>query len=61
MTSLHRRDHEQLIGVLVPTPLSDRPLPRPAPMPALPVPRPPDDLSDDEVLIGWHARIVPAG
>ncbi|GIH16034.1 hypothetical protein [Rugosimonospora africana] len=52
MTSPHRRDREQLIGVLVPASLSDRPGPCPAPMPALPVPRPPSDLSEDEVLIG---------
>ncbi|HEX5596431.1 MAG TPA: hypothetical protein VFX61_10495 [Micromonosporaceae bacterium] len=47
-----RRDREQLIGALIPAPLSDRPRPRPAPMPALPAPRQPGDASPAEVLIG---------
>jgi hypothetical protein len=47
-----RREPEQLIGVLVPAPLLDRPIPRSAPMPALPEPRPPADLSGVEILFG---------
>jgi hypothetical protein len=43
---------EQPIGVLVPAPLADRPHPRPAPIPALPVPRQPIDLSGAEVVLG---------
>jgi hypothetical protein len=52
MTSIRRRDREQLIGVLVPVPLADRPRPHPAPMPALLAPRPPADLAEAEVLFG---------
>jgi hypothetical protein len=52
MTPTRRRDREQLIGALIPVPLSDRPRPRPAPMPALPAPRQPGDASPDEFLIG---------
>jgi hypothetical protein len=40
MTPTHRRNREQLIGVLVPVPLADRPQLHPAPIPALPVRRP---------------------
>jgi hypothetical protein len=52
MTSPRRRDREQLIGALIPTPLSDRPRPCPAPIPALPAPRPPATGPSDEILIG---------
>lgn len=38
--------------MLVPIPLADRPRSRPAPIPALPVPCPPADLSAAEVVLG---------
>ncbi|HEX5539979.1 MAG TPA: hypothetical protein VFX60_00175 [Micromonospora sp.] len=52
MTPTRRRDREQLIGALIPVPLSDRPRPRPASIPALPEPRQPGGASPDEVLVG---------
>lgn len=52
MTSPRRRDREQLIGALIPTPHPGRPRPRPAPIPALPAPRPPATDPSDEILIG---------
>lgn len=52
MTSTHRPDREQPIGVLVPAPLTNRPRAVPAPIPVLPAPRPPIDLSGAEVVLG---------
>jgi hypothetical protein len=52
MTPTRRTEREQPIGVLVPVPLVDRPRPRPARLPALPVSRPPVDLSAADVVLG---------